>query len=152
MDWRVSFTPNDLEDLTEEELDYKVNPRVIMNARVGGRRVGAGVPVLLEDMAFAGHLRMKIKFFSRFPFVKLIEASFLEKPDFDYVLKPMGTDSFGFDVNVIPGLSSFIREQVHHILGPLMYYPNVFSFQVDKFFDGEYDFSKLTKRTYDFCY
>jgi Ca2+-dependent lipid-binding protein len=141
MDWRVSFTPNDLDGLTRKELDYKVNPRVIMSARIGKGRVGAGIPVLLEDMAFSGHLRMKIKFMSRYPFVKLAEASFLEKPQFDYVLKPLGSDSFGFDVNVIPGLARFIREQVHAILGPLMYAPNVLTVDVDRFMAGDFDFS-----------
>ncbi|KAI7902614.1 C2 domain-containing protein [Cokeromyces recurvatus] len=139
MDWRVSFIPNDLDDLSKEELDYKINPRVIMNARVGKGRIGAGFPVVVEDMAFSGHLRLQIKFMSRFPFVKLVELSFLEKPQFDYVLKPLGTDNFGFDVNVIPGLQSFIRDQVHSILGPLMYTPNVFTVDVDRFFEGDFD-------------
>lgn len=141
MDWRVSFIPNELNDLSPKELDYKVNPKVVMNVRVGKGRVGAGFPVLIEDMAFSGHLRMKIKFMSRFPFVKLLEASFLEKPQFDYVLKPLGSDSFGFDVNVIPGLASFIRDQVHNILGPLMYAPNVFTVDVDRFWAGDFDLS-----------
>ncbi|KAG2236778.1 hypothetical protein INT48_006962 [Thamnidium elegans] len=141
MDWRVSFIPNDLDDLTPKELEYKVNPKVIMNARFGKGRVGAGIPVLVEDMAFSGYLRIKIKFMSRFPFIKLLDASFLEKPQFDYVLKPLGSDSFGFDVNVIPGLASFIREQVHSMLGPLMYFPNVLSVDVDRFCSGDFDFS-----------
>ncbi|KAI9485598.1 MAG: C2 domain-containing protein [Benjaminiella poitrasii] len=141
MDWRISFIPNDLDDLSEEELDSKVNPKVIMNVRVGKGRVGAGFPVLVENMAFSGHLRLKIKFMGRFPFVKLAEMSFLEKPQFDYVLKPLGTDSFGFDVNVIPGLQSFIRDQVHNILGPMMYAPNVFTVDVDRFFVGDFDLS-----------
>jgi Ca2+-dependent lipid-binding protein len=145
MDWRVSFIPNELNDLTPKELDCKVNPKVIMNVRIGKGRVGAGFPVLVEDMAFSGYLRVKIKFMSRFPFVKLAELSFLEKPQFDYVLKPLGSDSFGFDVNVIPGLQSFIREQVHAILGPLMYAPNVFAVDVDRFVAGDFDLSKLLK-------
>ncbi|KAI8367199.1 C2 domain-containing protein [Choanephora cucurbitarum] len=140
MDWRVSFIPNDLEDLTPEELDYKVNPKVIMVARIGKGRVGAGFPVLVENMAFSGYLRVKIKFMSRYPFIKLAQLSFLEKPQFDYVLKPLGTDHFGFDVNIIPGLQSFIREQVHGILGPLMYSPNVFTVDVDRFLAGDFDF------------
>lgn len=141
MDWRISFIPNDLDDLTPKELEYKVNPKVIMNARIGKGKVGAGIPVLLEDMAFSGHLRIKIKFMSRFPFIKLLEASFLEKPQFDYILKPLGSDSFGFDVNVIPGLASFIRDQVHSMLGPVMYYPNQLAIDVDRFCSGDFDFS-----------
>ncbi|KAG1222370.1 hypothetical protein G6F68_020657 [Rhizopus microsporus] len=101
MDWKVSFVPNDLNDLSIQELEQKVNPKVIMNVRVGKGRVGAGFPVLVEDMSFLGHLRVKIKFMSKFPFAKLVDISFLEKPQFDYVLKPLGTDSFGFDVNIV---------------------------------------------------
>lgn len=100
MDWKVSFVPNDLDDLTVQELEQKVNPKVIMNVRVGRGRVGAGFPVLVENMSFTGHLRVKIKFMGRFPFAKLVDISFLEKPHFDYGLKPLGTDSFGFDVNI----------------------------------------------------
>jgi Ca2+-dependent lipid-binding protein len=69
---------------------------------------------------------------AQFPHVKTLDLSFLERPDFDYVLKPIGGDTFGFDIgNVklltvfansqIPGLSNFIREQVHANLGPMMY-------------------------------
>ncbi|CAO3663290.1 unnamed protein product [Rhizopus stolonifer] len=147
MDWKVSFVPNDLDDLTVQELEQKVNPKVIMNVRVGRGRVGAGFPVLVENMSFTGHLRVKIKFMGRFPFAKLVDISFLEKPHFDYGLKPLGTDSFGFDVNIasihtlIPGLQSFIQEQVHAILGPLMYAPNVFTLDLEKLLAGDFDFS-----------
>ncbi|KAG1620339.1 hypothetical protein G6F45_011544 [Rhizopus arrhizus] len=141
MDWKVSFVPNDLNDLSIQELEQKVNPKVIMNVRVGKGRVGAGFPVLVEDMSFLGHLRVKIKFMSKFPFAKLVDISFLEKPQFDYVLKPLGTDSFGFDVNIIPGLQSFIQEQVHAILGPMMYSPNVFTLDLEKLLAGDFDFS-----------
>lgn len=43
----------------------------------------------------------------------------------------------------IPGLHGFVREQAHAILGPMMYAPNVFTFDVDKFFAGELDICKL---------
>lgn len=101
MDWKVSFTPNDLTDLSPKELDLKVNPRITINVRFGKRMVGAGFPCLVEDMTFNGHMRVKIKFISRFPFAKMVDACFLEKPAFDYVLKPLGSDSFGFDVNYV---------------------------------------------------
>ncbi|KAI9281499.1 C2 domain-containing protein [Sporodiniella umbellata] len=141
MDWKVSFIPNDLDDLSIEDLENKVNPKVVMNVRVGRGRVGAGFPVLVENMTFTGHLRVKIKFMGKFPFAKLVNLSFLEKPHFDYGLKPLGTDSFGFDVNIIPGLQGFIKEQVHAILGPLMYAPNVFTLDLEKLLNGDFDFS-----------
>ncbi|KAG0166021.1 hypothetical protein DFQ30_007676 [Apophysomyces sp. BC1015] len=142
MDWRVSFTPGDLTDLTPEERNIRVNPKIVMTVRVGKGAMGAGFPILVEDMSFTGHMRVKIKFMNKFPYAKVLEACFLEKPKFDYVCKPLGSDSFGFDVNVIPGLQSFIRDQIHTILGPLMYAPNVFTFDIDKFFAGELDITQ----------
>ena len=32
----------------------------------------------------------------------------------------------GFDLNLIPGLESFINNQIHATLGPMMYDPNTF--------------------------
>ncbi|KAL0077106.1 C2 domain-containing protein [Phycomyces blakesleeanus] len=142
MDWRVSFMPNDLTDLSAKELDSRVNPRVVMTARVGKGSLGAGFPILVEDMSFTGHMRVNIRFMSKFPYIKTIDACFLEKPEFDYVCKPLGGDSFGFDVNIIPGLQGFIADQIHAILGPLLYAPNVFTVEVDKFMAGDLDMSQ----------
>ena len=36
----------------------------------------------------------------------------------------------------IPGLSSFIRETVHSILGPMMYEPNVFTLNLEQMLSG----------------
>ncbi|KAF7723819.1 hypothetical protein EC973_001603 [Apophysomyces ossiformis] len=142
MDWRVSFTPGDLTDLEQEERNIRVNPKIVMTVRVGKGAVGAGFPVLVEDMSFTGHMRVKIRFMNKFPYAKTLEACFLDKPKFDYVCKPLGTDSFGFDVNVIPGLQSFIRDQIHAILGPLMYAPNMFTFDIEKLLAGELDITQ----------
>lgn len=62
--------------------------------------------------------------------------SFIEKPTFDYVLKPIGGETFGFDINSIPGLSPFIRDQVHSNLGPMMYDPNVFTIDLEALLSG----------------
>ena len=99
MDWSVSFTPNDLLDITQRELQSKVNPKIVLTIRVGKGFVGAGMPVLLEDLAFSGTMRLKFRLFNDFPHVKTVEASFLEKPQFDYSLKPVGGETFGFDIN-----------------------------------------------------
>ncbi|KAG2225823.1 hypothetical protein INT45_007067, partial [Circinella minor] len=142
MDWIVSFKPNDLSDMTKKQLENKVNPKVMLTIRLGKGMVGAGIPVLVEDMSFQGAMRIKLKFMSKFPHVRMVEACFLKKPHFDYVLKPIGGETFGLDVTNIPGLQSFVRDQVHAILGPMMYYPNVFSFDVEKFFSGELDITQ----------
>ncbi|KAI8070191.1 C2 domain-containing protein [Thamnidium elegans] len=130
MDWKFSFIPNDTLDLSERDLQSKVNPKIVLTIRVGNGMIGAGMPVLLEDLAFSGHLRLKFRMFNEFPHIKTVEASFLEKPHFDYSLKPVGGETFGFDINNIPGLESFVQEQVHATLGPMMYRPNVFTLDV----------------------
>ncbi|KAG1468857.1 hypothetical protein G6F56_003596 [Rhizopus delemar] len=129
MDWKFSFVPNDTLDMTERDLQSKVNPKIVITVRVGKGMLGAGMPILLEDLAFSGHLRLKFRMFNEFPHIKTVEASFLEKPVFDYVLKPVGGETFGFDINNIPGLEPFIQEQVHATLQPMMYSPN--SYVVD---------------------
>ncbi|KAG2201023.1 hypothetical protein INT47_006567 [Mucor saturninus] len=142
MDWSVSFTPNDPYGMTQDQLDSQVSPKVVLNIRLGKGFVGTAFPVLVEDMSFQGRMRVKIQFMSKMPHVKIIEACFMEKPKFDYVLKPLGGETFGFDVNNIPGLQSFVRDQAHAILGPMLYYPNVFSFDMEKFFSGEMDINQ----------
>ncbi|KAI9029637.1 C2 domain-containing protein [Phycomyces nitens] len=142
MDWTVAFTPTDVSNMTQKEIELKVNPKVALNIRLGKGMVGTAFTVLVEDMSFRGQMRVKMKLISKFPHVKLVEACFLDYPQFDYVLKPLGGDTFGFDVNNIPGLQGFVRDQVHAVLGPMMYYPNVFSFDVEKFFSGELDITQ----------
>ncbi|CAO3654409.1 unnamed protein product [Mucor hiemalis] len=139
MDWKFSFIPNDTLDLSERDLQSKVNPKIVLTIRVGKGMIGAGMPVLLEDLAFSGHLRLKFRMFNEFPHIKTVEASFLEKPHFDYSLKPVGGETFGFDINNIPGLESFVQEQVHATLGPMMYAPNVFTLDVAGMMSGATD-------------
>ncbi|KAI9488020.1 C2 domain-containing protein [Zychaea mexicana] len=142
MDWRVSFIPSDRSDLTPGELDRQVNPKIKINIHMTKNLMGAVLPVQVEDISFHGHMRVQIRFMNKFPYAKVFEACFLEKPDFDYNLRPFGTDNLGIDVNVIPGLQTFVRDQAHAILGPMMYLPNVFTFDVEKFFSGEHDISQ----------
>jgi Ca2+-dependent lipid-binding protein len=52
------------------------------------------------------------------------------------VCKPLGGETLGFDINFIPGLESFILEQIHANIGPIMYAPNVFPIEVAKMLSG----------------
>jgi Ca2+-dependent lipid-binding protein len=99
MDWAVSFVPNDTTGLNQQQINSKVNPKVVLNIRLGKGFVGTAFPVLVEDMSFQGLMRVKIQFMSKMPHIKIVEACFMEKPQFDYVLKPLGGETFGFDVN-----------------------------------------------------
>ncbi|RMZ86937.1 hypothetical protein DV736_g5840, partial [Chaetothyriales sp. CBS 134916] len=98
--------------------------------------VSKGLDVIVEDFAFSGLMRVRIKLQLPFPHIDRIDISFLERPEFDYVCKPLGGDMFGFDINFIPGLESFIKEQVHASLAPMMYAPNVFPIEVAKILAG----------------
>ena len=154
MEWWLSFTPNDVSELTDKQKLNKVNPKVILSVRLGKGLASAGMPILVEDMTFKGHMKIRMKLMTNFPHVQLVDVSFMEKPIIDYVLKPIGGETFGFDIaNVsesvpfrvhavdvrmfqIPGLSSFIRETVHSILGPMMYEPNVFTLNLEQMLSG----------------
>jgi Ca2+-dependent lipid-binding protein len=43
----------------------------------------------------------------------------------------------GVDISFIPGLESFIKEQIHSTLGPMMYAPNVFPIEIAKLLTGD---------------
>ncbi|EOA86535.1 uncharacterized protein SETTUDRAFT_114861 [Exserohilum turcica Et28A] len=136
MDWKFSFTPNDTADLTSRQIKNKINPKVVLEIRVGKGLVSKGLDVIVEDMAFSGLMRLKFKLQLPFPHIEKVEMSFLDRPTIDYVCKPLGGETFGFDINFIPGLESFIMEQIHANLGPMMYDPNVFPIEIAKMLAG----------------
>ncbi|EPQ28071.1 uncharacterized protein PFL1_04398 [Pseudozyma flocculosa PF-1] len=136
MDWKFSFTPSDTADLTVRQAAQKINPKIVLNVRVGRGLVGAGMPILLEDINFVGNIRVKMKLMSSFPHVQLVDVSFMEPPKIDYVLKPIGGNTLGFDIGNIPGLSDFIQGQIHANLGPMMYHPNVFTVNLEELMSG----------------
>ncbi|OZJ05187.1 hypothetical protein BZG36_02423, partial [Bifiguratus adelaidae] len=134
---RVSFTPNDTADMTRREIEAKRNPKVALTVRVGKGFVGAGAPILVEDMSFKGHVRVKLQLMTGMPFVKQLAFCFLETPEIGYVLKPVGGEHFGVDImSLIPGLAPFIRSQINNNLGPMMYYPNEFKLDIDSLVNG----------------
>ncbi|KAG8919579.1 hypothetical protein FRC01_001220, partial [Tulasnella sp. 417] len=124
MDWAVKFTPTDLQNITPAQAKLRSNPKIVLEVKVGKGPAVATLPILVEDMTFAGKMRVRMKLMQAFPHIRTVEMSFTEKPVFDYVLKPIGGETFGFDIGNIPGLSAFIRDTVHSILGPMMYEPN----------------------------
>ncbi|KAJ7596712.1 C2 domain-containing protein [Mycena floridula] len=135
MIWGISFTPNDISDMTPKQAAAKVNPKIVLSIRVGKGLATGSMPILLEDITFSGVMKIKLKLMSNFPHVKIVELSFMEKPVIDYVLKPVGGD-FGIDIAHIPGLSSSIREMTHQTLGPMMYWPNVFTLNLEQMLSG----------------
>jgi len=99
MDWGISFTPNDVEQMTHEQSRLKVNPKIVLAVRLGKGLASAVMPILLEDITFSGLIRIRMKLMNNFPHVQIVDISFLEKPVIDFVLKPIGGETFGFDIN-----------------------------------------------------
>jgi Ca2+-dependent lipid-binding protein len=136
MDWKFGFTPNDTMDMTARDLKDKINPKVVLEVRIGKGIVSHGLDVIVEDFAFSGLMRVKVKLQIPFPHIERVDICFLERPEIDYVCKPLGGDTLGFDINFIPGLEGFIKEQIHGNLSPMMYAPNVFPIEIAKMLAG----------------
>jgi len=136
MDWKFSFTPTDTMDMTARQLKTKINPKVVLEIRIGKAMVSKAMKIIVEDFEFSGLMRVRMKLQLPFPHIDRVDICFLERPAIDYVCKPLGGDTFGFDINFIPGLESFIKEQIHGNLGPMMYDPNVFPIEVAKMLSG----------------
>ena len=136
MDWKFSFNPNDTADMTSRQLKTKINPKVVLEIRIGKGMVSKGLDIIVEDFAFSGVMRVKVKLQIPFPHIDKVEICFLGRPEVDYVCKPLGGDTFGFDINFIPGLETFIQEQIHANLAPIMYEPNVFPVEIAKMLAG----------------
>ncbi|KDR84854.1 hypothetical protein GALMADRAFT_107257 [Galerina marginata CBS 339.88] len=139
MDWGISFTPKDTSDMTERQKSdqFKVNPKIVLSVVLGKGLATAALPILVEDISFSGLIRIRMKLTPNFPHIQILDLTFLEKPVIGYVLKPLGGDTFGFDIASIPGLSSFIRDMTHATLGPMMYDPNVFSLNLEQMLSGK---------------
>jgi Ca2+-dependent lipid-binding protein len=136
MDWKFSFTPTDTMDLTARQLKNKINPKVVLEIRIGKAMISKGLDVIVEDFAFSGLMRVKVKLQLAFPHIEKIDICFLGRPEIDYVCKPLGGDTLGFDINFIPGLETFIKDQIHGNLQPIMYEPNVFPIEIAKILAG----------------
>lgn len=136
MDWKFSFTPNDTMDLTARQLKSKINPKVVLEIRVGKGVISKGLDVIVEDFAFSGLMRVKVKLQIPYPHIERVDICFLGRPDIDYVCKPLGGDTLGFDMNFIPGLEGLIKEMIHGNLAPMMYDPNVFPIEIAKMLAG----------------
>ncbi|KAL1917859.1 uncharacterized protein VTP21DRAFT_3693 [Calcarisporiella thermophila] len=138
MDWKVVFTSREDGSLDHGQ-HQKVPPKIVLNVRVGKGVVGAGMPILVEDISFRGNAKVKLSFTGAFPHIKTFSLSFDERPKIDFKLKPIGGETFGFDVANMPGLASFIDHQMHATLGPMMYSPNVFTLDIESILNPSHD-------------
>ncbi|KAF8624817.1 hypothetical protein AX15_005704 [Amanita polypyramis BW_CC] len=137
MDWTISFTPNDTSNMTKKQADNKTNPKIVLLVRIGKGLATASMPILVEDITFKGQMKLRLKLMSNFPHVQVVDFCFMGQPVIDFVLKPIGGETFGFDIANIPGLSSFVRETTHATLRPMMYDPNVFTLNLEQLLSGK---------------
>lgn len=133
MDWAFSFAPNDTDDMTKNEIKRKIDPKVALGVTVGKAFVSKTLPILVEDMSFTGRMKVRMRLSPNFPHVKMVSVQFLEAPEIDYALKPVGGDTFGIDImSFIPGLSKFVNTIIHATLRPMFYAPNWFDVDVEE--------------------
>ena len=98
MDWGFSFTPKDTTNMTLKQINDQTNPKIILSVRLGKGLATAALPILVEDISFSGLMRVRLKLMPNFPHVQTVDLCFLEKPTIGYVLKPIGGETFGFDI------------------------------------------------------
>ncbi|CAK9438834.1 uncharacterized protein LODBEIA_P30580 [Lodderomyces beijingensis] len=138
MDWAFSFTPNDTDDMTKNEIKKKIDPKVALGVTVGKAFITKSLPILVEDMSIKGRLKVKLRLTKNFPHVKMVSIQFLEAPTIDYALKPVGGDTFGLDImSFIPGLSKFVNGIIHSTLRPMLYAPNSLDINVEELLEGQ---------------
>ena len=101
MDWRVSFSPNDTADMTTRQASDKVNPKIVLTIKFGKGKVALSKDIVVEDVAFAGTMRIRLKLMNSFPHVQTVDLSFLEKPLIDYVSLWRGCPTFGICADVV---------------------------------------------------
>lgn len=58
----------------------------------------------LEDFNFVGSMRVKMKLMTNFPHIQIVDITFLKPPVIDFVLKPIGGETFGFDIGNVRGV------------------------------------------------
>lgn len=131
--------------MTTRQALRKVNPKIVLTIKLGVGPAVVGKDIVVEDLAFTGTMRIKMKLMNNFPhgtsalhvasadeyLVQLVDLSFMGPPVFDFVLKPVG-----FDLSIIPGLTPFITSQLHATMGPMMYDPNVFTLNLEQMLSG----------------
>lgn len=111
MEWKISFVPNDIANMTTAAAERKINPKMVLEIRFGVGPASVGKDIILEDISFQGTMvsaianaytcnvidvvtlqRIKMKLMTAFPHVQLVDMSFMQPPLFDFVLKPVGFD------------------------------------------------------------
>ncbi|ODQ65152.1 tricalbin [Nadsonia fulvescens var. elongata DSM 6958] len=136
MDWKVSFSPIDSVDFTSRQAKNKVDCKIVLAVRAGKGKFSMKLPIVVSKPTFSGLVRVRLRMMTTFPHIQTVDFSFLEHPKLDFDLRPVGGSLLGVDINVIPGLKSFINEMVSSIAGPMAYTPNAFHINIQQMLAG----------------
>lgn len=133
MDWEVSMIPNALEDSTAKQMRNKVNLEVLLKAQL----FGMTIPILVSNVSFSAKARVRLRMMTNFPHIQTVSVSLTEPPKFDFVAKPVGSDSiFGFEIFNIPGLFLLVNEMLKKYLGPMLFCPLSFQLNLEQLLAG----------------
>ncbi|SJM86719.1 related to Tricalbin-3 [Zygosaccharomyces bailii] len=132
MVFTFAFTPNDVSDMTPVEAKEKINPRIVLAISLGKSFVSKKMNVIMEDINVTGKMRTKIIFGDTFPNIRIVSIQMVEAPIIEFALKPLGGDTLGLDVmSFLPGLKSFVQNQINANVGPMLYAPNHFDVNIE---------------------
>lgn len=98
MDWKISFTTTDLLD---HRAVGKTNSKIVLDIKIGKGPARIPMSILVGNIEFQGEMRIKLKLMTNFPHVQMVNLSFMSKPLFNYVVKPIGGETFGVDLNSV---------------------------------------------------
>ncbi len=133
MDWTVSMIPNVMEDSTAKQMKNKANLTVLVKAKM----FGMTIPILVSDVSFKVNARVRIRMMANFPHIQSVNVSLSETPEYDFVAKPVGSDTiFGFEIMNIPGLLLLTKEMVRKYLGPMLFVPLSFQLNIEQLLAG----------------
>ncbi|KAI9005916.1 hypothetical protein BC832DRAFT_555623 [Gaertneriomyces semiglobifer] len=122
MDWEVSFTPLDAEQVSQKKSlnqDARTS-KIELLAKVGKGVASIPVSVLVTDMEFRGKARVRISFISSFPYIGKVDLQLLKLPYVDFVVRPLKA----LDLMDTPGLSQFINDQINYNVSSMLIDPH----------------------------
>ncbi|XJO75420.1 hypothetical protein BDV3_006107 [Batrachochytrium dendrobatidis] len=125
MDWDLSFTPFDVDDLSKKDKANSgiYNFHMELVARIGAGPASIPLSILLKEVAFSGEMRIQLKFITAYPHIGMVEFGFLNVPRLDFILRPLK----GMDLKDIPGLSTFLEDTINGQLRAAIVNPNKIS-------------------------
>lgn len=132
MDFALSFTPHDLSDMTAKQLRNYVNQTVVIKAKM----FGITVPVVVSDVSFRAHVRIRTKLMTAFPHIENVNIQLLDVPDVDFVCKLLGGTVFNWEIMNIPGLYPLIRELAKKYMGPMFLPPFSLQLNIEQLISG----------------